>query len=63
MEDSMSETNQTPNAGPSKTRVIGATVAGAVVAVVLGSAANIGIGKLAAMTQNKINPPTVNNEN
>lgn len=55
----MSETDQTPTvAQPSKTRVVSATVAGAVVAVILGSAANIGIGKLAAMTQNKINPPT-----
>ena len=49
---------------PSRTRVIGATVAGGLVTVILGVVANVAIGKATAKTQQLINPdpkPTTEN--
>jgi hypothetical protein len=60
----MTETSpDQPVAAPSRNRQIGATIAGGLVTVVLGVAANVAIGKATNWTQNKINKPqTVDNQ-
>jgi hypothetical protein len=64
-EESQMDTTETPEtvAAPSKTRVYGATVAGAAVAVVLGIAANLIVGKASTKVTELINPPTVDTTN
>lgn len=56
------ETTTEVSQTPSRKQVVGATVAGTFVAVVLGMVSSYGVGKASQFVSNKINPP-VNNTN
>lgn len=58
-----SQPTETTVVAPSKTRVVGATVAGAAVTVILGVASQYFIGRAASKVQNTINPEPPTTEN
>jgi len=59
----MNDTTAPEQVDVPKSRQMQATVAVAVVTVVLGVVTNIGIGKVGQMVHNKIVPPTSNTNN